>query len=82
MNRIQHQRRSFYVVFLVDPTGNKTRVARTRRKSGIGLLNVLYGETVQALLKPMPGIETVTMCRGPDRIALSNGWELVFGGTI
>lgn len=78
----QYRRTSFYVVFLVSPNGERERVARTQRKSGSGLLQVMRGEKVQTLAATWPNMDAVTFKKFADRVEFSNGWRLEFGGTI
>jgi hypothetical protein len=78
----QYNRHTFYAVFLVDPVGNRTRVARTQRKSGTGLIRLLSCDAIRNRLLEIPGIQEVTYKKFADRLELSNGWKIEFGGTI
>lgn len=38
--------------------------------------------TFQERVKAIPGIESATFRKRRDRLEVSNGWALVFGGTM
>jgi hypothetical protein len=80
--RRQYRYHTFYTVFLVGPAGEREPVGTTQRKSGSGLLAVLRRDSVQERVRQFPGVESITLKKSADRLAFSNGWALVFGGTI
>lgn len=80
--RIQYRRHSMYVVFLVSPDGSREQIGITARKTGSGLMNVLRRDSVQEKVKRLPGALTATFKKHADRLDFSNGYKIVFGGTI
>lgn len=80
--RAQYLRSSYYTVWLHGPNGEKELLAHTQRKSGSGLLAVLYRPSVQERVKQLPGAESARLQKFKDRLELSNGWTIRIGGTI
>lgn len=80
--RAQYQRHSIYTVYLVGPDGEREEVGTTQRKSGIGLMTVLWRDSVQERVRRLPGAESATLKKMAERLVFSNGWSLEFGGTI
>ena len=80
--RRQYRYSTLYAVFLIGPNGEREQVGATSRKSGDGLVAVLRRESVQERIKQIPGVESATFRKFKDRLEVSNGWKLQFGGTI
>ena len=80
--RAQYNRHTFYVVFLVAPSGGKTRIGSTQRKNGRGLRAILASPSAQHLLASIPEMDGATFRKFADRLEFSNGWRVEFGGTI
>lgn len=78
----QHNRHSIYDVHLVAPDGGRTLVARTQRKSGVGLIRILESPRFQARIQAMPEMTEATFRRKAKALLFSNGWRLEFGQTI
>lgn len=80
--RAQYRRHSYYTVYLVAPDGAREEIAHSQRKSGSGLLTVLYRPAVQERIRQLPGMADARLRKFSDRLEFSNGWRLEFGGTI
>lgn len=80
--RIQYRHNSIYTVYLVAPDGTREYLGTTQRKSGIGLMAILRRDSVQERMKSLPGADTARFTKHADRLALSNGYRIEFGGTI
>lgn len=80
--RAQHLRFSYYTVWLVSPTGERTRLGSTQRKNGTGLMNILRADSTQNRLKAMPVMDGATIKKTKSALTFSNGWKIEFGGTI
>lgn len=78
----QHLYHSYYTVWLVSPTGEREYLNFTARKTGTGLMKILRLNSVQDRIKQFPDAETLTLKKRADRLELSNGWQIKFGGTI
>lgn len=81
--RLQHRYGSFYTVWLVDADGTRRYLGCSQRRSGRGLLKFIGRDSVQAVLKDLPGADTLEWTRKTaDALYLSNGMRITFGGTI
>jgi hypothetical protein len=80
----QYRRTSYYTVYLVKPDGTRVELGYTPRKTGQGLLALVYSAAGQATIKiHVPDMNTVEITRrGPGGLDLSNGCRIEFGGTI
>ena len=78
----QHRYGSYYTVWLLGPDGEREYLGFTARKSGAGLLKFMSGTNTQNRMKQFPNAEALTCTKHKDRLELSNGWKIQFGGTI
>ena len=80
--RIQYRRHSKYVVTLKGPNGEQEAIGYTARKSGSGLLAILYTPRCQERVKQLPGADSARLTKTATALVFSNGWRMEFGGTI
>lgn len=80
--RKQYLHSSFYTVWLVGPDGERERLGSTQRKTGASLVKILCEKAVQDRVARAPDAASATFTKKPDRLLLSNGWSIQFGGTI
>jgi hypothetical protein len=78
----QYLRSSFYTVWLVGPNGERESLGSTQRKTGSSLVRIMREKAVQARLSELPGADSATFTKKADRLLISNGWRIEFGGTI
>ena len=81
--RKQYLRNSYYTVHLVGPNGQRETIGQTARKTGTGLMLILTTEANLNRLRSLAGdLSKVSFKKRSDRVELSNGWRVEFGGTI
>src|SRR4051812_4255019 len=78
----QYLRQTRYAVFLCGPAGEREPMGHTARKSGTGLMDVLWRPTVQERMRQFPGASDLRLFKHADRLEFGNGWSLRFGGTM
>lgn len=78
----QYLRSSLYTVWLVGPNGERESLGSTSRKSGSSLIAILGEKSVQERVSRLPEAATATFTKKADRLIISNGWRIEFGGTI
>lgn len=81
--RQQYLRKTSYTVVLAGPEGQRHELGTTDQHSGRGLLTIsasVYAQKVIA--QSMGDASEVTFVKRADRLQLSNGWAVIFGGTI
>jgi len=80
----QYRYGSYYTVWLVSPTGERTYLGYTARKSGNGLLGKLddYEMRVEVLRRMGAAGGEVGYKKTAAALVFTNGWKIAFGGTI
>lgn len=79
----QYRYGTIYCVYLIAPDGTKHPLGTTARKTGTGLMNLLRTEKAQATVaRLVPDAATATFKKSADRLTVSNGWAVTFGGTL
>ena len=80
--KTQYLRDSYYTVWLVGAKGERVRLGSTQRKSGSGLLSFCSMASVQETLGKYLTPSVTIKKKTSTAILLSDGWRIVFGGTI
>lgn len=84
----QHLYHSRYTVWLVNPSGQRSYLSYTARKTGAGLQTILHNQVKddarRAELEQIMGLNLndLSYDKKGQQLNLSNGWKVVFGGTI
>lgn len=84
----QHLYHSRYTVWLVNPAGERHYLNYISRKSGRGLQTILHNRVNnpegRAELEQVMGVNmgSLNYTKKAGQLLLTNGWKVVFGGTI